>query len=323
MRFRLKDRAGFALIAAVAAALLSAPSAAAATDVGNGCQGAFLRTEHRTFVSLANAGGDPLRAAIPESGVITGWSSQVSAAAEAFARVKVVRHVNQSTGEEARFRVVAQSEPERLQAGGNRFPTRIPVEAGDLIGLSGDVPGHPIAVPLCEAPGARLLALEGDPPLGGETNETIELTDFQVPLIAVVEPDADHDGFGDETQDRCPQSFSTQGACPTSLFVRARAGRKSALVFVSTSSPATVGVDGAVKLKRGRRPLRVRAQAQSVAAGASVRFVLWFPPKLRARLKRLRPKHSLPLRITASATTGAGEVTTGILSVRLTGRPGH
>jgi hypothetical protein len=67
----------------------------------------------------------------------------------------------------------------------------------------------------------------------------------------------------------------------------------------------------------------VRAGAQSVAAGASVRFVLWFPPKLRAKLKRLRPKHSLPLRITASATTGAGEVTTGVVSVRLTGRPGH
>jgi hypothetical protein len=29
-----------------------------------------------------------------------------------------------------------------------------------------------------------------------------------------VEPDADHDGFGDETQDQCPTDASTQGPCP-------------------------------------------------------------------------------------------------------------
>ena len=29
-----------------------------------------------------------------------------------------------------------------------------------------------------------------------------------------VEPDADHDGFGDETQDQCPTNASTQGTCP-------------------------------------------------------------------------------------------------------------
>ncbi len=30
----------------------------------------------------------------------------------------------------------------------------------------------------------------------------------------MVEPDADRDGFGDETQDACPSSASAQGACP-------------------------------------------------------------------------------------------------------------
>jgi hypothetical protein len=31
---------------------------------------------------------------------------------------------------------------------------------------------------------------------------------------ADVEPDADRDGFGDETQDQCPTNASTQGSCP-------------------------------------------------------------------------------------------------------------
>jgi hypothetical protein len=33
-------------------------------------------------------------------------------------------------------------------------------------------------------------------------------------LNADIEPDADADGFGDETQDLCPTDASTQGACP-------------------------------------------------------------------------------------------------------------
>ena len=36
----------------------------------------------------------------------------------------------------------------------------------------------------------------------------------RVPVEATLEVDADHDGFGDETQDRCPTDASTQGPCP-------------------------------------------------------------------------------------------------------------
>src|SRR5262249_49078219 len=34
-------------------------------------------------------------------------------------------------------------------------------------------------------------------------------------VSAVIEPDADHDGFGDETQDQCPTQATTQGPCDT------------------------------------------------------------------------------------------------------------
>ena len=39
-------------------------------------------------------------------------------------------------------------------------------------------------------------------------------TAFRVNAQAVVEPDADHDGFGDNTQDQCPSNGTTQGPCP-------------------------------------------------------------------------------------------------------------
>ena len=34
-------------------------------------------------------------------------------------------------------------------------------------------------------------------------------------VAATIEPDADSDGFGDETQDQCPSQATTQGACDT------------------------------------------------------------------------------------------------------------
>jgi hypothetical protein len=38
---------------------------------------------------------------------------------------------------------------------------------------------------------------------------------FQVLVQGTVETDADHDGYGDDTQDQCPTDASTHGPCPT------------------------------------------------------------------------------------------------------------
>jgi hypothetical protein len=51
--------------------------------------------------------------------------------------------------------------------------------------------------PLVDGSGAR-----------GSTEAVNELL-----VAATIEPDADGDGFGDETQDKCPRQKTTQGAC--------------------------------------------------------------------------------------------------------------
>jgi hypothetical protein len=52
-----------------------------------------------------------------------------------------------------------------------------------------------------------------DPPPG--TRVTYEPgSNHQIDVSAVLEADADHDGFGDETQDQCPTNGTTQGPCP-------------------------------------------------------------------------------------------------------------
>src|SRR5262249_10925198 len=91
------------------------------------------------------------------------------------------------------------------------FAARVPIKKGQHLGLdttpslqatvndSGDRFSYVFAPPLVAGSGAR-----------GSTEPTGELL-----LAAKVEPDADNDGFGDETQDQCPTQATTQGPCDT------------------------------------------------------------------------------------------------------------
>src|SRR5215213_4452981 len=78
--------------------------------------------------------------------------------------------------------------------------------------------------PLVEGAGAR-----------GSTDAINELL-----VAATIEPDADRDGFGDETQDQCPRQASTQGACDDTKPVISGLAVKGANVSYNLSEAATV-----------------------------------------------------------------------------------
>ena len=97
----------------------------------------------------------------------------------------------------------------------HEFPVRIRVQPGDRIGLSTtDVEiayrtGHP----------GDLMGLFsfriGDPPPGTvATQDGPPFVGYRTDIAARVETDADGDGFGDDSQDNCPTSAASQGACP-------------------------------------------------------------------------------------------------------------
>jgi Ca2+-binding RTX toxin-like protein len=90
------------------------------------------------------------------------------------------------------------------------FPTRVPISAGDRIGV--DLT-EASAVGYHDRTGAQAAIFI--PPLGdGERRASqFGLQDFEGLINADVEPDADRDGFGDETQDLCPTDPNTQGLC--------------------------------------------------------------------------------------------------------------
>ena len=163
-------------------------------------------TSQITAIQTATAPGVPAASA-PFTGVITSFSV-VRDTTEAYqSRLKVL-HENGAGS----FTAVANGPLATLNPGLNVIPARVPIAAGDFIGTWGD-PGTQRCnfVPLEN----RMESFDGPEPQPPEPFSTNAFNGVIVDLSAQLEPDADRDGFGDETQDQCPTNASTQGACPT------------------------------------------------------------------------------------------------------------
>jgi hypothetical protein len=90
------------------------------------------------------------------------------------------------------------------------FATRIPVQAGDYIGIYTSGTGN-CSLSTTNASDTFVNAV-GD--LAPGVTAAVSLgTSFKFPVDAIVEADADSDGFGDETQDFCSSDAATQGPC--------------------------------------------------------------------------------------------------------------
>jgi hypothetical protein len=141
------------------------------------------------------------------AGVITSWSFKAGATGPTLLKFKVARDagggnwtiVGESTG---------QAPPANLLS---TYPTRIPVQAGDVIGRY--IVG---AVPCSFSTGnaGDVYGITGGDPAPGTTASFLANTTVQIDLSARLERDADGDGYGDETQDQCFTDPSTQGPCP-------------------------------------------------------------------------------------------------------------
>ena len=298
---------------AVIAALLTlamAPTAGAATEIGDNC----TANEAQDGVGLfeISAPGNPLPTAAPTNGVITKWKvNVVPTPTQIPTALKVVRVTGGGVF------VVAEATV-TVTGGVNSFDARIAIQAGDRLGIYGS---SEIGTLLCLT-GGESAHIAGFVPGGVGTTNLWEEGDapIRVPISAIVEPDADNDGFGDETQDGCPQSAAVQAICPLiSLDASAKAGRNAVTVLVAGSAEGLVGVKGVVKLGKGKKAT-LTAKAKTVVPGKVASFKLKFSSKLKKKLQELGPSQKLTLKVTASATNVAGQVSTDLLRVKLKGQ---
>lgn len=306
--------------AALAISLLGATGASAATEAGNKCA-ATTTGGANTWISAANGPGSPIPPTIPANGVITRWTFNVGIAlppALFNTSLKILR----GTGVPKQFLVVTETGFVPINTGTNTFSARIPVRAGDFIGTFGSQLGTPVTL-ICAtgSPADKAALIEGGTPVGSVVTTPGEPEGVQIPLVVFVEPDADGDGFGDETQDQCPQSAAIQAvACPPVVLSTATQVKKgSVTVIVTSTAAAPVTVNGVANLGKGRKA-RLNGGIQNMVAGTLSKFHLFFPKSLRNKLKELPPKRSVKLTVTVAGTSVTGAVTTQTKQLKLQGQ---
>src|SRR5918994_2634354 len=147
--------------------------------------------------------------ASPIDGVIVRWRTRFG---EAFtgARLRVVDYVPNPT---PTLTGIRSGPPTDVPAGLQEFPLSpgLPISAGNEVGIDIADDTSPAAFR------SRSMAsgFIDSPAIGdGASSPSGALGVQEILLNADVEPDADGDRLGDETQDQCPTNAGTQGACP-------------------------------------------------------------------------------------------------------------
>jgi hypothetical protein len=203
--------------------------------------------------------------AAPTAGVITSWSYQAPAAAVQL-KLKVARPAGGTS-----FTTVGESGVETAtQSVVNTFPARISVQPGDLIGLYLATGTYCFDNPV---PGYTISYVNGDPPPNTSPSYTGTLVSYKLDVSAVLEPDCDSDGFGDETQDQDILSCPPGPAATITARPKDKTKKKLATFEFSASEPGATFeccVDGGpfsacsspdtFRVKKGKHHFEVRAK---------------------------------------------------------------
>jgi hypothetical protein len=304
-------------------ALLSAGSAQAATEVGGSCT-----DPHTVLVAGIEAIVFPLESASPSAlppsspiaGVATQWTVRSGSTDTFDERLKVLRTVPDSDT----VQVIADTPLEPINKDSGSFPIRVPVQAGDRFGVSGQ--GALACNTGNEGDVVGATHLNVAP---GQSERFSRLSGYQLALSVRVEPDADGDGYGDETQDGCPTLSAFQVPCPPLSLSATRAVEKRAiLVDVTTNNDSSAQAYGQVSWKvrqpgGGDRGLTVglsAGPARTVAAGTTLTLRVPLTKAVKRRLARLTPRQILRAKLTVVAADAFGGTAQQSLVVRLHGR---
>jgi hypothetical protein len=192
---------------------------------------------------------------------------------------------------------------------------RLPVKAGDFLGLYGS--GGTL---ICGTPNAgdTAVTFAGDSAVGSSQVFSPPNANLSIPVVATIEPDADGDGYGDISQDFCPQAASVQVACPAiKLDSLASASKGSITVVVASSSSAKVTVSGLAKVN-GKK-VKLKGGSKTVEPGSLTQFKVKLPAALKAALAKLPASKKITVTLTSSSTNVAGQTSTDKAKVKLPG----
>jgi hypothetical protein len=193
------DRRALATVATFIAVMAAPGAASAATQLGETITPNVSRTG-----AMSYAGTGPPSYAAPSPGVITSWA-HIAPGSPTTMRFKVARPAGGDN-----FTVIGNSDlvtPDPFVL--NTFATRIPVQAGDVIGFYIET----TTFVMWSTTGTAYHQISGDPAVGSTDTWTLVGAPLKLDLSATLEPDIDNDGFGDETQDCAPDDASRHDDC--------------------------------------------------------------------------------------------------------------
>jgi hypothetical protein len=188
--------------------LAASSQASGATPLGE----AFLPTDDfggdGIFVQTVSPNGNY---DVPSNGVITSWTYHATAGPTPPMKLKMMRHAGGLD-----YTVIGESALETPAPDTvNTWPTRISVKAGDLLGIYYSATTFSFR----PAAGYEAVFIAGTSD-SGESDQSVGSTRTyepdagnQIDVAAKLEPDADGDGYGDETQDQCPSKATKQSEC--------------------------------------------------------------------------------------------------------------
>ncbi|HEX6584162.1 MAG TPA: hypothetical protein VF056_11225 [Thermoleophilaceae bacterium] len=216
-----------------------------------------------SFIHPSDPNGDPYSGGAPVAGVITKFRIRAfgegGAAATVTFRLADISRPDPQNATNAIATLVAEGPTVTIPASNApetpilEFPARVTVAQGNHLALdgtnvwatyntSGDKFSYVFKPPLVAGQGPR-----------GSVDATGELL-----VQAVIEPDADGDGFGDETQDGCPTQGSNQGACDNAGPVISGVAVRGRTINYSLSEAATL----TFTLQKARPGRRVRGRCR-------------------------------------------------------------
>jgi hypothetical protein len=213
-----------AVLSALAAILALPAGALAATVFGSSFANAPNQPTCReqlgsacTMVSLNQppSGGGEYTAGSPVSGVITHFELYVAAAAPAQVALRTARLslIAGSEGKAAVATLIRSAVPVTViptppgEAKIEEFATQLPITKGEHLAVDST------DVSLTYDSSGDRYTFNYSPTVVDGTHAESNRSDGVLQVQASVEPDADGDGFGDETQDQCPSQATTQGPC--------------------------------------------------------------------------------------------------------------
>jgi hypothetical protein len=247
-------------------------------------------------------------------GVLTSWRFHSSGDPAAGAvRLKIFRY----TGTGLVFKVLAESSEKTLDPDtAYDFKERIPVDQGDLLGLTA-VADAEVGITVPGTPENRLAQFGGgDIPPGQTGTATIAWPDLRPSVAATVEPDADADGFGDDTQDKCPVDRTTQAVCQFS-FARLKRNTKrgTAVLPVTVPGAGTLSLSGrGVAGQQASTSRAANAGGRAVASASTVKLVVKGKGKKK---KTLNETGKVKLNLAITYTPTGGDPSTQSMKVKL------